>query len=103
MILFVLSVRVLLVNVSVVLRAMMVSVDVGRLRMPVLEIDEMIGVVRALLVSVCEAVKVVMVSLISGKVMVRFVVCIEAKVRVVEVVAENVEKLILLEGSVLSM
>ena len=46
------EVRVLLVKVSVVARPTRVSVSVGRVRVPVFEMEEMIGVVRVLLVKV---------------------------------------------------
>ena len=45
-------VRVLLVSVSVVALPTRVSVEVGRVRVPVLEIVEMTGLVKVLLVSV---------------------------------------------------
>ena len=48
----------LLVSVSVVLRATSVSVPVGRVNVPLLEIDAMTGSVRVLLVKVCAAVRV---------------------------------------------
>jgi hypothetical protein len=51
-------VKVLFVSVSVVALPTNVSVDVGNVNVPVLEIDAIIGVVKVLLVSVCVPVKV---------------------------------------------
>ena len=48
----------LLVNVSVVARPTSVSVDVGRVRVPVLTIVLITGAVSVLLVNVCEPVSV---------------------------------------------
>lgn len=48
------NVRVLLVRVSVVALPTNVSVDVGRVNVPVLEIEEITGVVKVLFVNVCE-------------------------------------------------
>jgi hypothetical protein len=45
--------------VSVVARPAKVSVEVGRVRVPVLLIDEITGLVKVLLVSVCVLVEVV--------------------------------------------
>jgi hypothetical protein len=45
--------NVLLVRVSVVALPTIVSVDVGRVSVPVFEIDEIFGAVSVLLVSVC--------------------------------------------------
>ena len=49
---------VLFVSVSVVARPTKVSVEVGRVKVPVLTIELMVGVVSVLLVSVCEATSV---------------------------------------------
>ena len=51
-------VKVLFVRVSVVALPTNVSVDVGNVNVPVLEIDAMMGVVNVLLVNVCVPVKV---------------------------------------------
>ena len=56
---------VLFVNVSVVALATKVSVDVGKVKVPELEIDEIIGVVKVLFVNVCVSVKVTTVLSMS--------------------------------------
>ena len=59
--------NVLFVKVSVVARPTNVSVEVGRVRVPVLLIVEMIGDVSVLLVNVCVAASVTTVPLVDGK------------------------------------
>jgi len=80
-------IMVLFVRISVVFLPINVSVLVGNVNVPVFDIALIIGLVNVLLVSVCVAVKVTMVSVISGKVIVLLVVCIPAKVKIVLVVA----------------
>lgn len=82
----------LLVRVSVVDRPTKVSVEVGKLIVPVLMTDEMMGAVRVLLVKVWVAVRATRVSVASGKVMVLLAVMLEARVKVVEVVAPDERK-----------
>lgn len=61
-------------NVSVVNLPINVSVVVGRERIPVFEICEIIGVVKVLPVKICAAFNVTTVSVTSGNVIVLFVV-----------------------------
>ncbi len=56
---------VLFVKVSVVARPTKVSVAVGKVNVPVFEIDEMTGVVKVLFVSVCVPVRVTTVESIE--------------------------------------
>lgn len=63
-------VKVLLVSVSVVARPTKVSVDVGRVRVPVLEIVLITGAVRVLLVRVSVVALPTKVSVAAGRVMV---------------------------------
>jgi len=90
------------VRISVVFLPINVSVLVGRVNVPVFKIVEIFGLVNVLFVSVCVAVKVTTVSVISGNVMVLFADCIPAKVKVVLVVAPRDENPIFLVLSVLS-
>lgn len=64
------DVSVLFVSVSVVLRATRVSVDVGSVRVPVLDMVLMMGAVRVLLVSVSVVVRATRVSVDVGRVIV---------------------------------
>ena len=73
----VVSERFLFVKVSVVDLPTSVSVTVGSVKVPVLEILEIIGSVRVLLVSVCTESNPARVSLAFGRVIVRFTVCEE--------------------------
>jgi hypothetical protein len=57
--------KVLFVNVSVVARPTKVSVDVGKVRVPVLDIELITGVVSVLFVRVCEPVKVLYLILVT--------------------------------------
>jgi len=95
-------IMVLFVRISVVFLPINVSVLVGRVNVPVFKIVEIFGLVNVLFVSVCVAVKVTTVSVISGNVMVLFADCIPAKVKVVLVVAPRDENPIFLVLSVLS-
>jgi flagellar motor switch/type III secretory pathway protein FliN len=77
----------LFVNESVVALPTNVSVEVGRVRVPVFEIVEIMGVVRVLFVSVSVDVLETSVSVKSGNVKDRFAVCENTSVVVVAVVA----------------
>jgi len=64
------SISVLFVNVSVVALPTSVSVDVGNVNVPVLLMDDIIGVVNVLFVNVCAFVVPTMVISLSGMVIV---------------------------------
>src|SRR6185295_16573669 len=80
------SSNVLFVRVSEVARPTSVSVDVGKVRVPVLEIVLIIGVVNVLLVSVCVVLVPTRVVVASGRVTLRLAVWAVINVVVVEVV-----------------
>jgi hypothetical protein len=63
-----------------------VSAPLGILIVPPLLIEEIVGVVKVLLVSVCVAVRVATVSVISGNVIDLFAVVCAIRVSAVEVV-----------------
>ena len=80
---------VLFVNVSVVALATKVSVDVGKVKVPELEIDEIIGVVKVLFVNVSVVALPTKVSVEVGKVNVPLLL-IEEIIGVVKVLFVNV-------------
>jgi hypothetical protein len=72
-------VRVLFVNVSVVARPTKVSVEVGRVKVPVLVIVEITGEVRVLLVNVSEPARVARVPVV-GRVTLVFALVVKPNV-----------------------
>lgn len=75
------------VKVSVVALPINVSVDAGRVKIPVFDICEIIGNVNVFPVNIWFAVNETKVSVISGKVIVRLTVWIKLSVDVVPVTA----------------
>lgn len=95
-------IKVLFDRTSVVALPISVSLLVGKDKVPVFIIVDILGLVNVLFVSVCVAVRVTTVSDMSGKDTVLFAVCTLVIVKVVPVVAPEDTKPIFLVLSELS-